>query len=134
MYVREEEWEVVYRNVIAIADVSYDFLFTALELSALQMWLARPARESDGKVFNCDSHVHRAVTRSDGSVLPVCSFPFCVFSARSFVVARFVARSALDCWFELLSRQVSLSSTANCCGRCENKVASLYFTFISVMW
>ena len=95
MNVREEVWEVVYRNVIAIADVSYDFLFTALEVSALQLRLVRPARESAGKVFDGDSHVQRAVTRSDGSVLPVCSFPFCVFSARSFVVARFVARSAL---------------------------------------
>ena len=73
MNVREEEWKVVYRNVIAIADVSDDFLFTALEVSALQLWFVRPARESDGKVFNCDSHVQRAVTRSDDSVLPVCS-------------------------------------------------------------
>ena len=95
MYVREEEREVVYRNVIAILDVSHDFFFSALELSALQLGLVRPARESAGKVFDGLSHVKRAVTRSDGSVLPVCSFPFCVFSARSFVVARLVARSAL---------------------------------------
>ena len=45
----EEEWKVVYRNVIANPDVSYDLLFTALELSALQPWLVRPARESDCK-------------------------------------------------------------------------------------
>ena len=45
MYVREEVREVVYRNVNAISDVSYDVLLTALELSALQPWSVRPARE-----------------------------------------------------------------------------------------
>ena len=61
------------------------------------------------KVSDCDSYVVRAVTRSDGRVCSVCSFSFVTLSARSFV-AHFAARSALDCWFELLLSQ------ANCCG------------------
>ena len=52
----------------AIHDVSYDSLFTALELSALKPWLVRPAKESDCTVSDCGSHVKRVSTRSDGKV------------------------------------------------------------------
>ena len=76
MYVGEEEWEVVYRDAFDSPDVSYVFLFTALELSALQPWLVRPARESDCKVNDGDSLVKRVVTRSDGRVRSACSFLF----------------------------------------------------------
>ena len=31
----------------AVLDVPYDFIFTALELSALKPWFVRPANESD---------------------------------------------------------------------------------------
>ena len=89
--------------------------------------MVRPARDSDCRVFHCDSHVTHAVTRSDGRVvLFVVSF-FVTLSARSFVVARFAARSALDCWLELHLRQASLSSIANCCGQSENKRGTLVF-------
>jgi hypothetical protein len=52
----------------AIHDVSYDSLFTALELSALKPWLIRPTKESDCTVTDCGSHVKRVLTRSDGKV------------------------------------------------------------------
>ena len=108
------------------------FLFAALELSAQQPWLGQTHRRVRLQVLDCDPHVKRTVIRSNCSALPVCSFPFCVFSARSFVVARFMARSVLVCWFELLLRQASLSIIANCCGRSEKaNVARLCFTFIS---
>ena len=64
------------------------------------------------QVSDCDSHVKRAVTRSDGRVRSVCSFPFVTLSARSFVIARFAARSALDFWFELLLRQAVETSVS----------------------
>ena len=57
--------------------------------------------------------------------------PFCDFFARSFVVARFAACSVLAFWFELLLRQASLSSIANCCGQEGKQSGSLYFIFIS---
>ena len=47
-----------------------------------------------------------------------------------FVVARFAAQSAFDCWFELLLRRLSAAQLIVAV-RCENKVASLCFTFIS---
>ena len=53
-------------------------------LSALQPWLVRAARESDCKVSDCDSHVKRIVTRSDGRVCFVYSFPFCDFLCTQF--------------------------------------------------
>ena len=40
----------------AIHDVSYDSLFTALELIALKPWLVIPAKESDCTVTVCGSH------------------------------------------------------------------------------
>merc|ERR1712012_1109683 len=52
----------------AIHDVSYDSLFTAMELSALKPWLVRPTKESDCTVTDCGSHVKRVLTRSDGKV------------------------------------------------------------------
>ena len=112
------------------------FLFTALELSALQPWLVRPARESDCKENDGDSLVKRVVTRSDGGVRSACSFLFFVsfpfVSLHAVLLLRaFVARSAFDCWFELLLRQASVGSTAHCCGWWENNLAPLYFTFIS---
>ena len=55
----------------AILDVSYDFIFTALELSALKPWLVRPANESDCTVTDCGSHVKRVLTRSDGTDLGI---------------------------------------------------------------
>ena len=36
MYVRDEEWEIVYRVASDIPDVSYDLHCKALELSALR--------------------------------------------------------------------------------------------------
>ena len=41
----------------ALHDVSYDSLFTAVELSTLKPWLVRPAIESDCTVIDCGSHV-----------------------------------------------------------------------------
>ena len=52
----------------AIHDVTYDSLFTALELSVLNPWLVRPARESVCTVTYCEHHVKRVLTRSDGKV------------------------------------------------------------------
>ena len=71
---------------MAIPDVSYDFLCTALELTALRPWLVRSARESDCKVSGCDSNVKRAVTRSDARVSSVCSFPFVTLSLSLYAV------------------------------------------------
>ena len=51
----------------AILDLSYDFVFAALELSALKPWLVRPANKSDCTVTDCGSHVKRGLTRSDGT-------------------------------------------------------------------
>ena len=53
----------------AIIDVSHDFIFTALELSALKPWFVRPASESDCTVTDCGSHVKRVLTRSEGTGL-----------------------------------------------------------------
>ena len=53
----------------AIFDVSYDFLFTALELSALNPWLVRTVKELDCTVTDCGSHVKRVLTRSDPLIL-----------------------------------------------------------------
>ena len=50
----------------AIHDVSDDFLFTALELSALNLWLVRLAKELDCTVTDCVSHVKRVLTLRDG--------------------------------------------------------------------
>ena len=49
----------------AIHYVSYDFIFTALELSALKPWWVRLASESDCTVTDCGSHVKRVLTLSD---------------------------------------------------------------------
>ena len=46
----------------AIHDVSYDFMFTALELSALNSWLVRTAKELDCTVTDCCSHAKRVLT------------------------------------------------------------------------
>ena len=46
----------------AILDVSHDFIFTALELSALKKWFVRPANESDYTVTDYGSHVKRVLT------------------------------------------------------------------------
>ena len=48
-------------NSASSRDVSYDFPFTALKLSALKPYLVRLARESDSKVTECGSHVKRVV-------------------------------------------------------------------------
>ena len=47
-----------------IHSVSYDYLFTALELSVLKPWSVRLANESDCTVIVCSSHVKRVSTRS----------------------------------------------------------------------
>ena len=60
----------------AILDVYYDFIFTALELSALKPWLVRPANESDCTVTDCGSHVKRVLTRSDCTDLDTGLFVF----------------------------------------------------------
>ena len=51
-------------NSAASRDVSYDSLFTAMELSALKPCLVKPAKESDSKVTGCGSHVKRVVTHN----------------------------------------------------------------------
>ena len=63
-------------NSTVIHDVSYDFLFTALELSALSPWLVWTAKELDCTVTDCGSHVKRVLTRSDVLTL---TLPFSFF-------------------------------------------------------
>ena len=50
-----------------IHDVSFDSVFTTLELCALKPWLVRPAKESNCTVIVCGSHVKRVLT-SDGGI------------------------------------------------------------------
>ena len=45
----------------AVRLVSYDPLFTALELSVFKPWLVRPANESNCTVLVCSSHVKRVL-------------------------------------------------------------------------
>ena len=61
---------------VAIHDVSYDSLFTALEMSALKPWLVRPAKESHCTVTVCGSHVKRVSTRGDCTDLDAGLFLF----------------------------------------------------------
>ena len=51
----------------AIGDVSSDSFVTALELSALETWLVRPANE-DCKDIDCGSHVKACSDQADGKV------------------------------------------------------------------
>ena len=73
---------------MAIPDVPYDFLCTALELTALRPWWVTSERESDCKVSGCYSNVKRAVTRSDAKVSSVCSFPFVTLSLYAVLLLR----------------------------------------------
>ena len=52
----------------ATHDVFYDSLFTPFELSTLQPWLVRLAKESDCTVTDCGSHVKLVVTRGNGKL------------------------------------------------------------------
>ena len=54
-----------------IHDVSFDSVFTTLELCALKPWLVRPAKESNCTVIVCGSHVKRVLTNDSdiGSLL-----------------------------------------------------------------
>ena len=120
---------------MAIPDVSNDFLCTALELTTLRPWLLRSARESDCKVSSCDSNVKRAVTRSDGRVSSVYSFPFVTLSLHSVLLLRASRHEAhltvgSSCYWD---RRLSAAQLIVAVGS-ENNLASLSFTFISVVW
>ena len=55
---RQRRWNCFFFCSAAILDVYYDFIFTALELSALKPWLVRLAN-ADCTVIDCGSQVKR---------------------------------------------------------------------------
>ena len=114
-------------NSDVIHDVSYDSLFTALELSAFESWLVRPGKESNCKVTDCGSHVQRVL----GSMAE-CRNTLCLSMQRRLTSPSWRVWCVFVCHPHLTSTICCAAVWAQACGL-ECKTGSVFITHLWII-